>query len=112
VTSPNDPLSDIFSQIAADDAVDPAVFDQSLEAAFDFNGAGFDELVPDSDDSSTEGDIGGELHGGTDGDDTLFDTDDSGDTDDADTDADEYTTDFTTGPDTADDYSAGDDLTL
>ena len=112
MTSPNDPLSDIFSQIAADDAVDPAVFDQSLEAAFDYDGAGFDELVPDSDDSSTEGDLTGDQFVDADGDDPLLGTDDSGDTDDTDTDTDDYSTDFTGGHDHTDDFTAGDDLTL
>ena len=87
MTSPNDPLSDIFSQIAADDAVDPAVFDQSLEAAFDHDGSGFDELVPDNDDGSAEGDLVAGV--------------DVGDA-----------TDFSIGPDLTDDYSTGDDLTL
>ena len=105
MTSPNDPLSDIFSQIAADDAVDPAVFDQSLEAAFDYDGSGFDELVPDNDDSSTDGDLVVGVDGG--------DVDSHGDvfeTDDADLDGD--ATDFSLGPDLTDDYSTGDDLTL
>lgn len=105
MTSPNDPLSDIFSQIAADDAVDPAVFDQSLEAAFDYDGSGFDELVPDNNDSSTEGDVAVGIDGG--------DVDSQGDvfeTDDADLDGD--ATDFSLGPDLTDDYSTGDDLAL
>lgn len=56
MTSDNDPLSDIFSQMAAEEMVDPAVFDQRLEAAFDHDGSGFDELLPDNDDFSTGGD--------------------------------------------------------
>ena len=105
MTSPNDPLSDIFSQIAADDAVDPAVFDQSLEAAFDYDGAGFDELIPDSDDSATEGDLVADVDGGdVDSPDDVFETDDA--------DIDGDVTDFSIGPDLTDDYSTDDDLTL
>lgn len=105
MTSPNDPLSDIFSQIAADDAVDPAVFDQSLEAAFDHDGSGFDELVPDNDDSSTEGDLVAGVDGGdVDSHDDVFETDDA--------DIDGDATDFSIGHDLTDDYSTGDDLTL
>jgi hypothetical protein len=104
VTSPNDPLSDIFSQIAAEDAVDPAVFDQSLEAAFDYDGTGFDELVPSADDSATDDDLGGGDILADDVDDTTYDADDT-DTDDTDS------TDFT-NTDITNDFSTGDDLTI
>jgi hypothetical protein len=106
VTSPNDPLSDIFSQIAAQDSVDPAVFDQSLEAAFDYDGTGFDELVPSGDDSATDvDDSDGDLLVG-DPDDAFYETDDT------DTDADTDNSDPSDFIDTTDDFTAGDDLII
>lgn len=105
MTSDNDPLSDIFSQMAAEEMVDPAVFDQRLEAAFDHDGSGFDELLPDNDDSSTEGDPAVGVDGGdVDSHDDVFETDD--------TDPDGDATDFSIGPDLTDDYSTDDDLAI
>ncbi|PXW30591.1 UNVERIFIED_CONTAM: hypothetical protein DES50_10767 [Williamsia faeni] len=110
MTSPDDQLDGIFSQIAAQDQVDPAVFDQTLETAFDYDGAGFDELIPEtdttfSDDTDTTdddifvGDLTDELGG-----------DYHDDADDADTQPD--SPDHTDHSDYIDhtDHSAGDDL--
>lgn len=103
MTSPDDQLGSIFSQITAEDQVDPAVFDQTLEAAFDHDGSGHDELIPDSDDSTTYvDDDGDDLLGGDIGD--AFDDTSGPDSDDSDTD---YTVDTPT-----DDYSPGDDIDI
>lgn len=104
MTSPDDQLDSIFSQIGAEDQVDPAVFDQTLEAAFDHAGAGLDELIPDSDDSSTDSDgDGDDLLSGDLGD-AFYTTDDDADT------SDTAPTDYTEP--TGDDYTPGDDLDL
>ncbi|HEY9312226.1 hypothetical protein [Williamsia sp.] len=102
MTSPDDQLDGIFSQIAAQDQVDPAVFNQTLEAAFDYTGPGFEELLPETDatlsddtDSTTDDPFVADL-----ADDSF--TDDSDDSDDSGTDHADYTP--------ADDYTGGDDL--
>lgn len=90
MTSPDDQLGSIFSQIASEDQVDPAVFDQTLEAAFDHDGAGFDELIPDSGDNATDTDSDGDdLLGGDLGD--AFLTTDDTDSDTSDTEPTDYT---------------------
>lgn len=105
MTSPDDQLGSIFSQISAEDQVDPAVFDQTLEAAFDHDGAGYDELVPDSDDSTTDVDNDGDDLLGGDLGDAFDDTSDPGDS--ADSDPTDYTDHTST-----DDYSPGDDTDI
>ncbi|OZG28999.1 hypothetical protein BH683_011355 [Williamsia sp. 1138] len=108
MTSPDDQLDSIFSQIGAEDQVDPAVFDQSLEAAFDHAGSGLDELIPDETDDVTDTDGDGDDLLGGDFED-AFDT--SGDIDGGDTETDESdTTDFTDH--TGDDYAPADDLDI
>lgn len=90
MTSPDDQLGSIFSQITAEDQVDPAVFDQTLEAAFDYDGAGLDELIPDAGDPATDTDSDGDDLLGGDLVDAFFTTDDS-DSDSPDADTTDYT---------------------
>ncbi|ORM34769.1 hypothetical protein [Williamsia sp. 1135] len=103
MTSPDDQLDSIFSQIGAEDQVDPAVFDQTLEAAFDHAGSGLDELIPDDTDNVTDSDGDGDDILGGDFED-AFDTPGDTETDDSDT------TDFTDH--TGDDYAPADDLDI
>jgi hypothetical protein len=103
VTSPDDQLDSIFSQIGAEDQVDPAVFDQTLEAAFDYAGAGLDELIPDDSDSATDSDGDGDDLLGGDLEDAF---DDSGELDTSDADTTDYT------DHTGDDYAPADDIDI
>jgi hypothetical protein len=99
VTSPDDQLDGIFSQIAAQDQVDPAIFDQTLEAAFEHTGPGFEDLIPETESTFPDDP--------DDPSDDLFvgdDTDDFG-SDDPDTEPSEHS-----DPLPADDYTPGDDL--